>query len=150
MARGRRAASYTRQGTEEVRKLLNRLLIGFKGKFHDVNGEHVDILFKDTPTTRNSVDVKLIKGLYTAYSDKFISLIIHKGDWDASDEYQRAFMMYKQLLRIVYDDSRRSYKLKGYDVETFAEILKDFGLNYERAKDVFDKVLNVQQEEFVR
>ena len=119
--------------------------MAFKGKFHDVNAEHVDILFKETPTSRNSVDVKLIKGLYTAYSDKFISLIVHKGDWDSSDEYQRAFFLYEQLLRIAYDDSKRSYRLKSYDVETFQEVLKDFGINYERAKDVFDKVLNVDQ-----
>ena len=142
---------YTRQGTEEVRQLLGKLLTAFKGKFHDINGEHVDILFKETPTSRNSIDIKLIRGLYTAYSDKFISLIVHKGDWEASDEYQRAFFLYEQLLRIVYDDEKRAYRLKGYDVETFQEVLKDFGINYERAKDVFDKVLNVvQQEESVK
>ena len=145
MARGRQRASYTREGTEEVRQLLGKLLTAFKGKFHDVNKEHIDILFRDVPNGRNSVDIKLIKGLYTAYSDKFISLVVDKGDWEASDEYQRAFLLYEQLLRITYDDTRRTYKLKGYDVETFHEVLKDFGLNSERAKEIFDKVLNVGQ-----
>ena len=145
MARGRGAARYTREGTEEVRQLIGRLLSAFKGKFHDVNGEHIDILFKENQASRNSVDVKLIKGLYTAYSDKFISLVVDKVDWEASDTYQRAFFLYEQLLRITYDDSKRAYKLKGYDVETFQEVLTDFGINYERAKEVFDRVLNVDQ-----
>ena len=143
MARGRRASSYTREGTEEVRKLINKLLVAFKGKFHNVNGEHIDILFKDGVTSRNSIDVKLIKGLLQAYSDKFISLVVDKGDWESSDEYQRAFLLYEQLLRIGYDDEKRAYRLNRYDVETFQEVSKDFGIDYERAKEVFDRVLNV-------
>ena len=146
MARGRQASSYTREGTEEVRKLIGRLLAAFKGKFHNVNGEHIDILFRVASNpARNSVDVKLIKGLLQAYSDKFVSLVVDKGDWEASDEYQRAFLLYQQLLRIGYDDEKRAYRLNGYDVETFQEVLTDFGINYERAKDVFDRVLNVDQ-----
>lgn len=143
MARGRQPALYTREGTEEVRSIMNRLLTTFKGKFHDINPEFVDIIFKDTPNSKYEADVKLVRGLYTAYSNKKINLILHRGSWASSDDYQKALMLYKQLMRVFYDDDKKAYRIRNYDVQTFSELLQDFGLNFEKAKDVFDRVVNV-------
>lgn len=121
-----------------VEETVKKVLAWFPGKF-DVNPEHIQVVFKDALTSPWEAKLRLASGLLKAFTPKKLLLVVWKGNWEGSDEYHRAFIIYEQLLRVRYNDKKKKYELRKHDIETFKEVLQEFGLNYENVKDVFDK-----------
>jgi hypothetical protein len=130
---------HTTQNTDSVTQAIERLLQLFPGKFQDVNKDHIQVIFRDSLKSPFAANVRLINGINQALTNKKIALVVWKGYWEGSDEYQRATALYEQLLRVQYDDSKKKYKIRRHDVQTLKEFLTEFGLNYEKAKEVLDK-----------
>lgn len=131
---------HTLGNTNSVEETIKKVMSWFPGKFKEVNADHIQVVFRDSLTSPWRASIKVVGGLLKAFTQKKITLLVWKGNWEGSDEYQRSLIIYEQLLRVRYDDEKKRYVLRKHDVQTFQEILADFGLNYEKIKEVFDKV----------
>lgn len=130
---------YSVDHVSEVEATINRMLTQFPAKFKDVNRDDIKVIFRDSLKSPWRATVKLVTGLLTPFVGKKVALLVWKGNWEGSDDYQRSLMIYEQLMRIQFNDKTKKYTLRKHDVQTFSEILQDFGLNYEKAKEVFDQ-----------
>jgi hypothetical protein len=123
-----------------VEETISRVMSWFPGKFKDVNVNHIQVVFRDSLNSPWRATIRVVSGLLAAFTNRKLVLVVWKGNWEGSDEYQRSLLVYEQLLRVRYDDEKKKYQLRKHDVQTFQEILADFGLNYEKTKEVFDAV----------
>lgn len=126
--------------TSSVEETIRKVMSWFPGKFKEVNADHLQVVFRDSVNSSWNANIKVVGGLLQAFTPKKLLLVVWKGNWDGADEYQRSLLVYEQLLRIRYDDEKKKYVLRKHDVQTFSEILADFGLNHEKTKEVFDAV----------
>lgn len=131
---------YSVDNVSQVEATINRVLGWFPGKFKDVNRDDIRVVFRDSLKSPWRATVKLVSGVTKPFVGKKIMLLVWKGNWEGSDDYQRSLLVYEQLMRIQFNDKTKKYTLRKHDVQTFSEILQDFGLNYEKAKEVFDQV----------
>ena len=131
---------YSAKDTEQVNTIIEKLITWFPGKFKDINKDHIQVVFRDSLKSPWRANIKLLTGLNSAFTQKKIALIVWKGNFEGSDEYQRALALYEQLIRVQYDDNKKKYVLRKHDVQTFLELLQEFGLNSEKFKEVLDKV----------
>lgn len=134
------SSEHTVANTTSVDDTIRKVMSWFPGKFKDVNADHIQVVFRDSINSPWRATIKVVNGLLAAFTQKKLTLLVWKGNWEGSDEYQRSLIIYEQLLRVRYDDDKKKYVLRKHDVQTFQEILSDFGLNYEKLKEVFDKV----------
>ena len=121
-----------------VEETVGKVMSWFPSKFTDVNARDIQVVFRDSLKSPWSATIRVVSGLFKAFTNKKLILIVWKGNWESADEYQRSLLVYEQLLRVRYNDEKKKYTLRKHDVTTFQEILADFGLNYEKTKEVFD------------
>jgi DNA-dependent RNA polymerase auxiliary subunit epsilon len=121
-----------------VQKMVERVINGFPQKFIHVNINDLHLTFKDAPNSPWKARTRILGGFYSSLTPKKIGIEVWKQEWINADEDQRALILYHELLHVSYDTEKNTYKLKQHDVQTFYEMLKDFGLDYERSSEVFE------------
>ena len=129
-------STYSTNNTATVEQSIDRVIALFPQKFtQTINKADIQIIFKDSDATRNSISIKLVKGYEEALTPKKIIMIVHKATWLNGEEHERAFSLYEQLLRISWDQEKRKYKITKPDLNTFKEIIQDFGVNGEKFRE---------------
>lgn len=116
----------------KVEEIINR----FPNKFLHINVNDIHFVLKDAETSTWRANVRLLHGFTQSLTSKKIGLSVWKQGWLTANETDKGFIIYHELMHILYDDESNSYKLRKHDVETFYEILNDFGLNNEKAAEI--------------
>lgn len=130
-------AAYSTANTASVEATIDRVVSLFPNKFvQNVNKNDIQVIFKDSEATNQVVTVRLVRGHEQALTNKKILMIVHKGTWVSDEEHERAFLIYEQLLRINYVQEKRKYVIAKPDLNTFKEIVNDFGVNGEKFREV--------------
>ena len=128
---------YSTSNTTSVEQVIDRVVSLFPNKFvQNINKNDIQVVFKDSESTNQKVVVRLVRGHEQALTARKILLIVHKGTWVSDEEHQRAFSIYEQLLRISWDQVKRKYKITKPDINTFREIIQDFGVDGEKFREV--------------
>lgn len=131
------SAVYTTANTASVEQAIDRVISLFPNKFTtSINKTDIQVIYKDSEATNQKIVVRLVRGHEQALTGKKILLIVHKGSWVSDEEHERAFQLYEQLLRISWNAEKRKYVIAKPDLNTFKEIIQDFGVNGEKFREV--------------
>ncbi len=130
-------AVYSTTNTASVEQAIDKVIALFPQKFtSSVNKNDIQVIFKDSEATNQKIVVRLVRGHELALTGRKILMIVHKGSWVSDEEHERVFALYEQLLRISWDQEKRRYKINKTDLNTFKEIVQDFGVNGEKFREV--------------
>ena len=123
-----------------VESIAEQVVERFNKKFLHINLQDVYFAFKDSASSTYRAQTKLIRGIASSLTTKKLAITVWKQHWNTSDDVERMLIMYHEFLHIYYNDDKKKYVLKKHDVENFREMLADFGLNEEKAKEFFGAV----------
>lgn len=131
------ASTYSTNNTSSVEQTIDRVVSLFPQKFtQTINKNDIQVIFKDSEATNQKIVIKLVKGYEQALTGRKILLIVHKGTWVSDEDHARAFAIYEQLLRVSYNQEKRKYVIAKTDLNTFREIVQDFGVDGEKFREV--------------
>jgi hypothetical protein len=131
------SAVYTTANTASVEQAIDRVISLFPNKFTtNINKNDIQVIYKDSEATNQKIVVRLVRGHEQALTGKKILMVVHKGSWVSDEEHERAFQLYEQLLRISWNAEKRKYVIAKPDLNTFKEIIQDFGVNGEKFREV--------------
>jgi len=125
--------------SNDVREMIEKLINTFPDKFIHININDLHLTFRDSEKCTWKARTRLLNEFYRSLTDKKIGIEVWKQDWMTAKESQKAAVVYHELMHIVYDETKKVYKLRRHDVQDFYEMLQQMGLNYENADDVFSK-----------
>lgn len=131
-------STYTTGNSATVEQTIDRVVALFPQKFtQNINKNDILVIFKDAETTNKSdiVTIKLVRGYEEAMTGKKIIMIIHKATWLNGEDHERALAIYEQLLKITWDQEKRKYRIGKTDLNTFKELVLDFGVNGEKFRE---------------
>ncbi|MEE9214910.1 MAG: putative metallopeptidase [Thermodesulfobacteriota bacterium] len=120
-----------------VEEIAERLVEKFSKKFLHINLQDVYFAFKDSQKSKWRAQTSLIKGVLSSFTKKKVAVTIWKQHWVTSDEVERMLILYHEFLHLIYDDDKKNYVMVRHDIENFREMLMDFGIDEEKAKQVF-------------
>lgn len=123
-----------------VRTKVEEIINKFPNKFLHINVNDIHFVMKDSETSTWKANVRLLRGFTTSLTSKKIGLSVWKQGWLTADETEKGFIVYHELMHILYDDETHAYKLRKHDVETFYEMLKEFGIDGEKTAEILGSV----------
>lgn len=126
--------------TSDVEKVTRALIKKFPNKFYHINADDMDFFEKDSLKSSWKAEVRLIKGLAAVFTKKRVALTVWKQHWETTDEVDKFAIIYHELLHLLYDEDEGKYKIRKHDIETFKEMLTDFGINDEKAQEIFGDI----------
>jgi putative metallopeptidase len=109
----------------------------FPGKFIHIDPRDLHLVFRDSEKSQFRAQTRVLRGFYQSLTQKKVAITFWKKDWLESTQAQRAMVVYHELLHILRDSKTLVYKLRKHDVQDFKEMIETFGLEGEKATEVF-------------
>lgn len=133
-------ANYSKVEDSNTIALVAKIINRFPEKFSHLDPEQIVLVFKDSEKSSWYGQTRLIKGVWQVITDKAVLMTLWKNAWNAKTPSWQALLIYHELLHIGWDDEK-GYKLIKHDIEDFAEVLKQYGIDWENS-DEFIAQLN--------
>lgn len=126
------------EASNDIQQTVDNMINTFPDKFIHINRQDLKLVTKDASTSSWKARTRIMNGLYRMLTGKKIVVEFSKPDWETATEAQKAIIVYRELLKVGYDDKKKKdYFLRKYDVQDFFEILEKLGLSYEKADEFF-------------
>jgi len=120
--------------TSDDEKLIDALFTTFN-RFRFIEKEHLFIVYCHK-SFKDHIKVVKIPPYLNTFLPKKIAIIIDKENWGYLDRNSKLALLFSAFLRIT-PGKKEPYKLISPDLKSFKEALKLFGIDNERANEVF-------------
>jgi len=123
--------------TSDDEKLIDTLFSTFN-RFRFIEKEHLFIVYSHK-SFKDHIKIVKIPSYLSLFLPKKIAIIIDKENWGYLDKNAKLALLFSVFLRIT-PGKKEQYKLIPPDLKGFKEALKLFGIDNEKANEVFKTI----------
>lgn len=90
-------------------------------------------VWKESDKSTYAARTYLIQGPVATMTPCKIMIVIHKETWEEKEESWQALLLYHEFYHILWSEEKARFSLLRHDIQDFAVILKQFGVEWENS-----------------